>query len=224
MKNWRVLFIVLSVGLFQVLSAQTFVIDNMDSSVVDSLYEANVEGAPSRIDLADNHSDFVEGTGSMEAHYVIGEFHQWGSFGNLIYRTDSTETLDWVISDSFSIWIKVLEAPTHPEYMVFRVHIADRPTPNDPAEEYIYENALVLDAQADWFELKIPFIERETDGTIVPNDSGFVRFPDTWGGGTYNNRKLDRDKIIGYNLSAVVSGWDPAANLPADSVRVLYDN
>ena len=224
MNKWHAILIVLVIGLWQSLSATPFTIDHFDSSAVDSLYEANVEGDPSRIDFTDNHSDFVEGTGAFDVHYVIGEFHQWGSFANAIYRTDSTETMDWSISDSFSIWIKIRQAPTHPEWMVFRVHVADRPTPNDPIEEYIYENAVVFDTQADWFELKIPFIERETDGTIVPNDSGFVRFPDTWGGGTYNNRQLDRDKIVGYNLSAVVSGWDPGANLPADSVLVSYDN
>jgi hypothetical protein len=223
MKNWRVLSFIVVLGLIQLLSAQTYVIDNFDSSAVDSVYDVNVEAAPSRIDLSDNHADMMEGTGALDAHYVIGEFHQWGSFGNLIYRTDTTSTMDWTISDSFSIWIKVRQAPTHPEYMVFRIHIADRPTESDPIEEYIYENATVFDVSGDWFELKVPFIERETDGTVIPNDSGFVRFPDTWGGGTYNNRKLDRDKIVGYNISAVVSGYDAAANLPADSVLISYD-
>jgi hypothetical protein len=224
MNKWQILLVVLVIGIWQSLSATPYTIDNFDSSAVDSLYEINVEGEPSRIDLSDNHIDFVEGTGSMDAHYVIGEFNMWGSFANLIFRTDSTDTWDWSISDSFSIWIKVRQAPTHPEYMVFRIHIADRPNPTDDPEEYIYENVVVFDTQADWFELKIPFIERETDGTVVPDSTGFVRFPDTWGGGTYNNRKLDRDKIIGYNLSAVVSGWDPGAPLPADSVLISYDN
>jgi hypothetical protein len=103
------------------ISAQSITIDNFDSSAVNSVYEENVEGPPSRIDMADDHVDFVEGTGSMDVHYVIGEFHQWGSFANMIFRTDSTDVLDWEVSDSFSIWIKVENAPTHPEYMVFRV-------------------------------------------------------------------------------------------------------
>ncbi|NIR67878.1 MAG: T9SS type A sorting domain-containing protein [Aliifodinibius sp.] len=218
------LTLLLSVTLVGLISAQTYTIDNFDNSVADSLYEINVEGPPSYIGLADDHVDFVEGTGAMDVNYVIGEFHQWGSFANLIYRTDSTETLDWAVSDSFSIWIKVEEAPTHPEYMVFRIHIADRPNPNDDIEEYIYENTVVFDTQVDWFELKIPFYERPTDGTVIPNDSGFVLFPDTWGGGSYNNRELDRDAIVGYNLSAVVSGWDPNNNLPADSVKISYDS
>jgi len=224
MKKLHVLIVFLTLGFFQFAGATPYTIDNFDSSAVDSLYELNVEGEPSRIDVSDNHSDFMEGTGALDVNYVIGEFHQWGSYTQLIYRTDTTDTWDWSISDSFSIWIKVKEAPTHPEWMVFRIHIADRPSPDDEIEEYIYENGVVLDAQADWFELKIPFIERETDGTVIPNDSGFVRFPDTWGGGTYNNRKLDRDKIVGYNIGAIVSGWDPAVNLPADSVVVSYDS
>jgi hypothetical protein len=226
MKKWHVLLIILMIGLWQSLSATPYTIDNFDSSAVDSIYQLNVEGEPSRIDVSDDHSDFVEGTGALDAHYVIGEFHQWGSYAQLIYRTDSTETWDWTISDSFSIWIKVEQAPTHPEWMVFRIHIVDQPSPNDEIEEYIYENAVVIDTQADWFELKIPFYERPQNaaGDLVPDNSGFILIPTTWGGGTYNNRKLDRDKIVGYNIGAIVSGWDPGANLPADSVMVSYDN
>ena len=49
-------------------------------------------------------------------------------------------------SDSLSLWIKVINAPTVPANMVFRIHIADRPSDADPIEEYIYENATIVDA------------------------------------------------------------------------------
>lgn len=208
------------------LSAQTYTIDNFDSSAANGVYIFNVEGPPSYISSEDDHIDYVEGTGALDVNYVIGSFHEWGSWANMIYRTDSTDVLNWEVSDSFSIWMKITQAPTHPEYMVFRIHIADRPNPTDDIEEYIYENAVVLDAQTDWFELKIPFYERpqNTAGNLVPNDSGFILFPTSWGGGTYNNHELDRDKIIGYNLSAVVSGYTAGTNLPADSVKVSFDS
>jgi hypothetical protein len=226
MKKFSGIVFVLSLLMFTALSAQVYTIDNFDSSASDTVYFENVEGGPSYIGMSDNHTDFVEGTGSMDVNYVIGEFHEWGSFANMIYRTDSTETLDWTVSDSLSIWIKIQEAPTHPEWMVFRIHIADQPTPSDEIEEYIYENAVVLDNQADWFELKIPLYERPQNeaGDLIPNDSGFVLFPTSWGGGTYNNHEFDRNKIIGYNLSAVVSGYTAGVNLPADSVRISFDN
>lgn len=223
MKSSTTVLLVMLFAVFGVLNGQTYVINNMDSAAVDSVFQVNVEGPPSRIDLTDDHVDFVEGNGALKANYVIGAFHQWGSYGNLIYRTDSTMTLDWSISDSFSIWIKVHQAPTHPEYMVFRIHIADRPTVNDPIEEYIYENVTILDAQHDWVQLKIPFVEREQTGNVVPDSTGFILAPDNWNL-PRNNSKLDRDKIVGFNLSAVTSGWDPGANLPADSVVVSYDN
>ncbi|GAB4378618.1 MAG: hypothetical protein Kow0042_27230 [Calditrichia bacterium] len=222
MRHVTILLILLF-GLITLGFSQTYVINNLDSAAVDSVFMINVEGSPSRIDLTDDHVDFVEGTGALKANYVIGEFHPWGSFGNLIYRTDSTDVLDWSISDSFSIWIKVHQAPTHPEYMVFRIHIADRPTINDPIEEYIYENLTVFDQVHDWVELKIPFIEREQTGNVVPDSTGFILAPDNWNL-PRNNMVLDRDKIVGFNLSAVVSGWDPGGNLPADSVVVSYDN
>ncbi|MEJ2637754.1 MAG: sugar-binding protein, partial [Calditrichia bacterium] len=224
MKYLSTVLSIMFLFLLASLSAQTYVIDEFDSAATDAHYQTNVEGVPSYMELTDNLTDYVSGEGALDVNYVIGEFHGWGSYANLIYRTDSTETMDWSISDSLSIWIKVRNAPTYPEYMVFRIHIADRPNPDDDIEEYIYENALTLDAQTDWFELKVPLIERETDGSIIPNDEGFVLFPNSWGGGTYNNRMLDRDKIIGYNLSAVVSGWDPDKNLPADSVQISYDH
>jgi hypothetical protein len=223
MSKFNVLLMSVLLSLGSVALAQV-TIDNFDTSAVGGLYQVNVEGAPSRIDLSDNTVDFLEGTGSMTAKYVIGAFHPYGSYGNLIYHVPDEGVVDWTISDSLSIWIKVAEAPTHPEYMAFRLHIADRPTPDDPIEEYIYENTVIFDAVADWYNLRVPLYERSTDGTTVPNDEGFVLFPTTWGGGTYNNRKLDRDAIRQFNITAVTSGWTDPANIPADSVTIIYDN
>ena len=119
------------------LSAQTM-IDNFDSSAADSLYDLNIEPG-SILEVADDNIDFVQGTGSMYVKTFIDSLWPWGSFAQLVYRTDSTDVLDWTINDSLSIWIKVHVAPIHPEFMVFRIHIADQPTPEDPIEEYIYE-------------------------------------------------------------------------------------
>jgi len=216
--------VIMSFTVWSFLLAQT-TIDNFDSSADDSLYQLNVEGGLSSLTISDNTTDFVEGSGSLNCKSVIGEYHQWGSYTQLIYRTDSTDVLDWSISDSISIWIKVNTPPTHPEWMVFRFHIADRPTPEDPIEEYVYENATVLDYQSGWFQLKVPLLEREQNeaGDLIPDSTGFILAPTTWGGFTYNNRTLDRDKIIGYNIGMITSGYDPANNLPADSLEVQYD-
>ncbi len=218
------LLLVLGVSL-SVTKAQ--VIESFDTDLsADPTYDLNIEGDLSRIDYTLNNSDFKEGTGSGHVNFVIGAYHQWGSYAQLIKRVpDGEPLLDWAISDSLSIWIKVLNAPTIPANMVFRIQIADRPTETDAIEEYIYENATVLDAVGDWFELKVPLYERPQNegGDLVPNDEGFILAPTTWGGFYYNNRKLDFDKIVGYNISAITTGWDPNANIPADSVVVLLD-
>ena len=216
--------VIISFTVWTFLSAQT-TIDNFDSSANDSLYQLNVEGGLSSLTISDNTTDFMEGSGSLNCKAVIGEYHQWGSYSQLIYRTDSTDVLDWSISDSISIWIKVNTPPTHPEWMVFRFHIADRPTPEDPIEEYVYENATVLDYQSGWFQLKVPLLEREQNepGDLIPDSTGFILAPTTWGGFTYNNRTLDRDKIIGYNIGMITSGYDPVNNIPADSLEVQFD-
>jgi len=131
--------------------------------------------------------------------------------------------MDLTLSDSLSIWIKVQQAPTHPEYMVFRIELKDQPTPEDAVEWYMYENATVLDVAGDWVMLKVPLAERETDGTVVPNEEGFVLFPTTWGGGQYNNSTLDRDAIVGFDLQLVTSGWTDPDNVPEDSLIVSFD-
>lgn len=217
-----VLLLVISISL-SVTKGQ--IIESFDSDLsADSTYDMNIEGSPSRIDYTLNTSDFKEGTGAGHVNFVIGAFHEWGSYAQLIKRVpDGEPLLDWSISDSLSIWIKVLQAPTVPTNMVFRIQIADRPNDTDPIEEYIYENATVLDAVGDWYELKVPLFERDQPGADIPNDQGFILAPTTWGGFGYNNRKLDFDKIVGYNISAITSGYTAGVNLPADSLIVMFD-
>lgn len=210
--------------IWSTLSVGQTTIENFDNAA-DSTFEENVEGAPSYMNFTNETTDMVEGTGALRVKYSIGAFHPWGSFANAIYRVgDEVEPMDWSSSDSVSIWIKVTEAPTNPEYMVFRMHLVDQPSSDVDIEEYIYENTVLINETTEWMELKIPLIERETDGGTVPNDEGFVLVPTNWGGGTYNNSMFDRDKIVGYNLSAVTTGWTDPDNIPADSVEVLYDN
>lgn len=200
------------------------IIDSFDATEPDSIYWTSSEGAPSEINFSRDDVDFVEGAASLKVKATIGAFHPWGSFAQFGYTLpDSLPPMDWSISDSLSIWIKVHMAPSQPEYMVFRVQIADRPTADADEEQYIYENAVIIDETTDWVELRIPILERETDGTTVPNDEGFVLAPTTWGGFTYNNRTLDRDKIIEWNIGLITSGWTDPENIPEDSLEVSFD-
>ncbi|MBN1542322.1 T9SS type A sorting domain-containing protein [candidate division KSB1 bacterium] len=201
------------------------VVDNFDDANPDSIYWISTEGAPSQVEFFVESTDFVEGSAALTVKSTIGSFHPWGSFAQFGYTIpDSLPPMDWSISDSLSIWIKVRMAPTHPEYMVFRVQIADRPTEDADAEQYIYENAVILDQESEWVELRIPLVERETDGTVVPNDEGFVLAPTTWGGFSYNNSVLDRDKIVEWNIGLITSGWTDPNNIPEDSLEVSFDN
>lgn len=224
MKQFIQLVLLLMIGLsLSVTQAQ--IIESFDSDIsLDTTYQISTEGFPSRMDFTLNTTDFMEGTGAGEADIVIGAFHEWGSYAQLIKRVPEGEPLfDWSISDSLAIWIKVLSAPTIPANMVFRIHIADQPSPGDPVEEYIYEHATVLDQVGDWFELKLPLKILSTDGSMTPNDTGFVIFPTGWGGGSYNNNQFDSTKIVGFNISAITSGYTPGTNIPADSLVVIFD-
>ncbi len=200
-------------------------IESFDAATLDSLWQTNVEAAPSYLRVNNDSTDKVEGAASLHAYTMIGSLNDWGSFSQYIYALgDSATPLDWSASDTLSIWIKVTQAPAHPEYMVFRIQIADRPTPTAPIEQYIYENASILDNVHDWVQLKVPFKEITSDGTYIPDSTGFVIAPNSWGGFTYNDRKLNTDKIVQFQLGMIVSGYTAGTHLPADSIEVNFDN
>jgi hypothetical protein len=216
----RLLFLI-NLFLWMTMSNGQSVIDTFDDSA--ERYTVASEGAPSSITFTNNKTDYVEGTGSMDAKFKIGSFHTWGSFASAQFRIpEGDPPMDWSARDTLVIWIKIYEAASYPEYMVFRACLFDQPSPGDAAEEYMYENVTILDHVRNWYELKIPMVERETDGNTIPDSTGLVLFPTNWGGGTYNNRTLDKNKLIGYNLEAVTSG-SGAENLPADSLLVGFD-
>lgn len=204
----------LLVGISFAASAQ-IMIDNFDASASGSVYDLISEGAA--MNVADNNVDFVEGTGSMDFDAVIPSLHDWGSFANLNYRVGYTDRMDWSDSDTLSIWIKVHNAPATPENIVFRVHVADMPASSSDVEEFIYENSIAIDAATEWYELKIPFIERPTDGNTLPDNEGFVISPYFWNG-PRNNSALDKNAIVGYNIVGVTT------TIAADSFKISLDN
>mgnify|MGYP005605326171 FL=1 len=193
------------------------VVDNFDSSVADSVYLKISEGAPTRMDYTDDNVDFVEGTGSFKADIYVGAFHSWGSYAEIQHAAGDGEYLDFTGFDSLSIWVKVYEPATAPANMVFRIQFRDQPTPTDPVEQYVYENAVTLDAATGWYNLRLSLGQVESDGSVNPNDQGFVITPSSWGL-PKNNEILDYDKILSYGLTVVT-----LANA-VDSVLVGFDN
>jgi len=208
-------------------SALPQLIEGFDTDLsADTTYQFSLENG-SRMDYLLNTTDFVQGTGSGEIKFVIGAIHEWGSFGQLIKRLPTGQFYDWSATDSLSLMIKVVTPPTIPVNMVFRIHLADRPTPDAPLEEWVYEHATILDATSEWVELKVPIKILSSDGSATPSDSGFVIFPSGWGGGpgnSWNNQEFDWDKLVGFNLGAITSGYTPGTNIPADSLTVRFDN
>lgn len=222
------LFNILLVVLFysSISFAQSYIIESFDTDLSqDNTWQFLHEGPPSRIDYTLNTTDKVEGTGSAHVRFVIGPHHPWGSYAQLIKTLPADATpWDWSISDSLAIWIKVVNPPTIPANMVFRIHIKDRPTGASNIEEWIYQQDVILDATTDWVELRIPLKILDSEGNTDPNDQGFVIFPAGWGGSQFwNNKKFDADKIVGFNIAAVTTGWNPSGNIPADSLEVMFD-
>ena len=192
-------------------------IDNFDSSVADSVYDVNSEGFPTVVTMADNPTDKVEGSGSMDFNAVIGAFHDWGSFAELVHHAPEGTYMDWSVNDSLSLWINVRQPAAHPEAMDFRLQITDQPNPGGDFEIYVYQNATLLDASTNgWYELKVPLRQIPSDGSVNPSDSGFTVMPFSWGQ-PHNDLVLNLNKIISYSIVAVT-----AQNV-ADSVKVGLD-
>lgn len=216
MKNLLLaVFIFLMAGSF--LSYAQKVVDNFDSSAADSIYGKINEGSATTMIYTDDHVDFHEGTGSFKADIKIGAYHDWGSYAEIQHASADGEYLDFSGYDSLSIWIKVYEAATAPSNMVFRLQFRDQPSPSDPIEQYDYENAATLDATTGWYNLRVSLGQIPSDGSVNPNDQGFVITPSSWGL-PKNNEILDYNKIISFGLVAVTT-----ANA-VDSILVGFDD
>ena len=206
--------------------AQTTMVQNFDNVSADTnfVWTGNTEGAPSYLNVKEDSVDKMEGAASLDVKTSIGAFHGWGSYSQFLYRLPAGQTTDFSSSDTFKIWIKVVTPPTVPANMLLRFTLIDQDAAGDPTESYVYDNTTAIDVVTDWFLLKIPLHEiNSLDGTVVPGDSGFVMAPYSWGGFTYNDHKLNLDKIVGWNIGFITSGWDPNANLPADSLELKLD-
>lgn len=221
----RLLFLLIVALATSRLSVGQVMIDNFDAARPDTTHWMSSE-SPTVFSLEFDGVDKVEGAGSLKATAKIGAVHPWGTYAQFGYSLPDTVTpWDWSISDSISIWIKVRMAPSIPQNMVLRIHIADRPSPSVPVEEWVYEHLTVVDvAHSNWINLKLPIFERAQNQAddLIPDSTGFIIPPAGWNF-TRNNRQLDRDKIVGWSLAFVTSGWNPSGNLPADSMIVSLD-
>ncbi|MHB1687261.1 MAG: hypothetical protein ACYCVH_07795, partial [Ignavibacteriaceae bacterium] len=208
--------------------AQVTTIESFDNISKDTNYvwSGNFEGAPSYLTVKEDSTDKVTGSAaSLDVRTSIGAFHPWGSYSQLLYRLPTGQTMDWSASDTLSLWLKVTVGPKQPQYMVFRIHLVDQDAPGDPLEQYIYENDTILTQVTNgWVQIKVPLKMITSDGTITPGDSGFVISPTNWGGFTYNDHKLNLDKLVGWNIGFITSGYTPNVNIPADSIEVKLDN
>ncbi|MFC1568875.1 T9SS type A sorting domain-containing protein [bacterium] len=206
--------------LFPLLLSSQILINNFDGAATnETINWTEVERDPSSLEIKDDSTDAHEGVAALYATTLIGSLNSWGSFAQIGYRMpEGGSPMDWTDSDELSLWINVYLEPNLPENFVFRVHLFDQPSSGDSEEQYLYEHADIVDAEQGWIELKIPLVERETDGTVLPNDEGFVLFPKGWGGGEYNDEVLNLDKLVGYSFALVTTGLDE------DEIEVAFDN
>ncbi|MDR3626653.1 MAG: T9SS type A sorting domain-containing protein [Ignavibacteriaceae bacterium] len=214
--------------------SQDVMIQSFDNFKADTSFSwtSNVEGGNSYFRVSQDSTDFKEGAASMVISTEIDSLHAWGSYSQLIWSAPTGTSLDWSSSDTLRLWIKIVKAPVYPQYMSFRIQLRDNgATGTDAQETYIYQNDVCLDAAGDWFLLKVPLHQINSQSrTVTPGDSGFVVAPGSWGGFTYNDDKLNIDKITGWNIVCVTTTTSlnpnpPAGftNVPADSLVMKID-
>jgi len=212
------LLILLSVLSISFVSRGQTLIESFDAVSTDTTYGTLLE-APSTAAFSEVTDDKVEGAASLKFHGNLASVHTWGTYVQRQKVYPEGTFLDLSRNDSLSLWIKVTMPPELPASFVFRIHIADRPNQGDNNEEYIYEHTTIIDAVSGWVHLKIPLFERVVDSGN-PDTTGFILFPAAWSRNPAtqeNNKVLDYDKIVAYNIAAV------SLTDVADSVEFLLD-
>ncbi len=204
--------------------AQESMIDSLSHVSADSNFSTYVEpGANASLTLSQDGTDKPAGfDSSLVVNVKIDSLHPWGSFGQLAWNAQTGQYLDWSSSDTLRLWLKVVTAPNYPQNMAMRIQLWDIDQPGDPKEVYIYENDTIFAKARDWYQLNVPLHQIKSDGSVSPGDSGFVVGPTSWNAFTYNNYKLDLNRIVGWNIVFVTVGTPPAGftNIPLDTMQV----
>ncbi len=219
----RILLLLVVLAVCSVMSYGQTAIPYFSVPRADTVVWKALEGG-NKLTVAVDTADKVGGLATLKVHSNLAALHQWGTYTQFGYTLPDTATpWDISISDSISIWIKVRMAPKVPQYMVLRIQFADRLARGGDKEQWIYENASILrNVTSGWVNLRVPLKERATTGVEAPDSTGFITPPSNWGGLTWNDKKFNRDKLVEWNIAIVTSGWDPANNLPADSIEVSF--
>ncbi len=60
-------------------------IESFDASTKDSLWQTNIESAPSSMTVYNDSSDKVEGAASLNIDAKLGSLNDWGTYDQYIY-------------------------------------------------------------------------------------------------------------------------------------------
>jgi hypothetical protein len=209
----RFLLLVVAVLVTGIAAFGQTLITNFDDPRPDTSFVFNSENG-SRMTAVTDTIDRVGTTGASTVfHSYIAPLHSWGTFTQI--GMTYTDLQDWSSSDTLSFWLKVTQAPVHPEAIVFRVHLVDDASGTE--EELIYEHGTIIDATTDWINLKVPLYSRPTTGVELPDTTGFIHAPTNWNMAK-NDGILDPSKIKAWKFVPV------STTNADDSVTIKFDS
>jgi len=207
-------------SLFTLTSAQ-WVVEPYDTAGNDGywLYQFYSNGtATAKMELSNNNSDFVQGTGSLQCEYRIEAKDSWGGYGVRVFRTDSAfaekRYMDLSAGTSLNVNYKIVDpAVMSAPGSVFIEWKLTEENGDAGTDLFYYQTPANLTTANGWVTLSMPLKQTE-DKTL-----GFAL--QTSNGG---DAVLQLDKIVGFEVAIVYITQGNAANPPSAVGTILFDN
>lgn len=161
----------------------------------------------STVNLSNNNSDFVEGTGSMQLDYIVNASQNWGGYLNI---RDTTFILpsDFNERTALVIWIKNVNpiVGSTPKRVTMRFFLMENSTGQN--EDWIAEVPVDFETAGDWQRFYIPL---KMD-SIWTDENGKQRFPQNglaqpWWSIT-GDQTFNPDAVTGWKIELSAGGDD----------------
>ncbi len=176
----------------------------------------------STVNLSNNTTDFVEGTGSMQLDYVVNASQSWGGYLNL---TDTTfrPFSDFNERTALVFYIKNLNpvVGSTPKRLTMRFILLENS--DGPEENWTCEVPINFEEAGDWTRYYMPLKK----DTVWTDENGKLRFPQNgfaqfwWD--VKGNNELNLESVTGYKIELSAGGNDYGPQGETFTGTLLFD-